>query len=258
MWAIIAILILGLGAVGYGFYDGYKTKNFAAQSEKIFNESQGKWKVSELTNPPVEVQGDSAKLKDYYTKIKDDCDSATSKIESLAGTRKTKTAKTDLDRYYSLGKQASENALILVDYMAAMEKISKNMSPTINASGFGQLTTQLNQFKATVDDNLKTLQALKTTPSIEETNKQIILAMTELSNFLDQVLTQLKNNNPKEVERLMNEFSTKMEKTTNIKTPDPEEIKKDILTKSEEEEMTGLALKIQEGIKDLKKVIFAF
>jgi len=254
---VLAIVVIVAGVLGYGFYGGYKTKAFAKESEKILDASESKWKVDKILEPEG-VGEDMTKVKSYYTTLKEDSTSALSTLNNLRGTARTKDLEKDLTRFYELGKKAGENGLILIDWIEKMQDVSAKMSPTISASGTEQAIAQYNQFKASVDESIKTLKAVETTPSIEEFNQDFLSALEEMSGLLEQMLAYLKNNQLDKIEAMTSQFDQIMKKFSGLQMPATDKIKEDVLTKSEEEEMTKIAERARTNLSELKKVVFAF
>ncbi len=253
---LLVMILIAAGVLGYGFWGGMKTKAFAKEAGKIFTASQGKWSIDDIVNSKQEK--DFSAIRTTFSKIQDDSNSAISAVNNLKSTKKTAGLKTDLISYYTLAKKSSNNAIILLDYMDTMNSITKNMSPTINASGMEQLAQQLSQFKTTVDKNLTTLKGLKTIPSIEKTNQDFIVGFAELSKVLGQALTALKSNNPEQVQTIMDSFAPTMEKMSNLKMPSNNEMKNDVLSLSKEKEIRSLETKIKDSISSFKNTVFTF
>ena len=258
IWVIVVVVILVLGVVGYGFYGGFKTKNFATNSEKTFNASQTKWKVSDLANPPADTESDTTKLKAHFQKILDDCNSATSTINNLGKTSKGKTAKTNLIRYYALGKKSSENALVFVDYMAEMQKIEKDLSFNPTGTTPDSLAKDLQTFKTTVDADLSTLKSIKTTPSTKILNDAFIKVLTDLSGYIGPAITAVNSGDINAMASMSTNMGKTMSTFEQTKLPTETEMQNDIITKSEQDEMNSLASKIPSELTGLKKTIFAY
>jgi len=255
---ILTIVIISAGVLGYGFYNATKTKKFAAESEKIFNSSQAKWKPEEILEPGGDIKNDTAEVKTHFTEIKNDSESALTQIASLKETRKTSGLKTNLVRYYTLAKDASKNAIIIVDYMALMNSLEKDISPTIGGSSIAEVTKQLEAFSVSLDKVIQKLENAKTTPSIKKTNEQFIKALKEVSDPLDEALKYLKNNQPDKATQVLNSFSSNMSGLSSIKMPDKDEMQKDLLSDAGQAEINDLSNKIKGDIKDLKSVLLVY
>jgi len=246
-----------VGGVGYGFYGGAKTKAFASKSADLLAASENKWQVDQLSEPGKDMS--SAELKTYFTKVKDDCDSALSQIQNQGSTAKTKTLKQNDIDYYTLGQKASGNGLIILNYMDLMTQIGDDMNKvSINASGTEALKTQVQQMKGTVDKDLGLLKGAKTTPSIEKLNQEMISGFTNMSKSLGDAIAAIDANHPEQVGQIMNSFSTAAGQFNKLSMPTGETLKNDILTSSEQSEMKDLATNINNETNQLKNTVFAF
>ncbi|HLC38932.1 MAG TPA: hypothetical protein VJJ80_02290 [Patescibacteria group bacterium] len=259
LWIIIPILILGLAVLGWGFYGGIKTKKIATEVESKIAENEQKWQIDELLNPTEKVNSaeDVAALKADYQEVYDDSTAGLAKLETLKGTRKTAALEADLARFYQLTQKASGNAITMLNYLQEMQKISSSF-PTVDATGVAELKTQLTAFKASVDKSLATLKTIKTTPSLEATNKSMVTGLTQLSGLLGQAITALDNNRPDQVQSLLAGFATSASSFESVKMPDQTAMKNDIATDSEVAEIKSLITSIKAKVATCKTVIFTF
>ena len=254
---LIILVILIVGGLGYGFYGGIKTKAFAQKSQDLLTASGSKWQVDKLT--AADELASAQEAQTFYTNVKDDSTQALSEIQNQGSTLKARDLKKNTERFYTLAQKAGENGLTLSQYVVLMEQIGKDISNfNINATGMEQLKTQLEQYKKAVDKDLDQAKQVKTTPSIEEINKQLISALTDISNALGEAIVAAQANQPEKVTEVMNNLSNTMKKYTNFNMPDENEVKNDILTSSEQTEMKDLSTKIKDEVSLLKNTIFAF
>lgn len=262
IWALIAIFIIATGVLSYGFYGGIKTKNFAKNMEQIINDSQDKWKPDNILDPGGENLdlNNIAELKNYYTQISEDCDTSLSNIAKLKQGRKTKSLKDDTNRYYQIAKESADNALIIVNYMEIMNQVSQDIN---SISGISSTTTsdyldQFKQIKSKIDEDVKLLEATKTTPSTKKINNQFLVVLKEFSDLLGQATKYLENNQINELNSLSSQFSSLTGKIDTMEMPDQAEVRNDIITQAEQDELNSLADKIKSQSSDLQKTIFIF
>ena len=178
----------------------------------------------------------------------------------LKQSRKVRGLKADIEHYYQLGKKGADNALIMVGYMEAMEQVSEDLGSLsdITATTNEQYVTQLTQIKSEVDEGIKLLGKTGTTPSLENTNKEFTSALNDLSKLLGQTINYFEDNQVEKANALMPQFESLTKKMDNISMPDEEDIKNDIFTKKEQNEMLELVGKIKSQSSDLQKTIFTF
>ncbi len=261
-WVFIVIAIIAVGVLGYGFYGGIKTKAVAKNAEELLKASQEKWKPDQILDPnQADVDIDNIpELKAYYTNIKNDCDSALTQINSIGQTKKTGQLKADLEQYYTLGKQAAEDALVIVGYLESIEKVAKDIESisSLVSTAPAALAEELKQVNSTIEENIKILQEAGTTPSIEKSNQEFISILEDFSKVLEQATSYLENNQISKIAELSTQFGSTISDIEKITTPVTEEVRNDILSDDEGNQLEELANKIQAEATNLQKTIFTF
>lgn len=259
---IIAISVIVIGILSYGFYNGIKTKNFAKNVGQIFNESQNKWKTDQVLNPAgadLDINNIS-QLKTFYTQVSEGSNTSLSNLSKLKQSRKTNQLKADTERYYNISKESADNALIIVGYMEIMEGVSNDINSlgSISSTTTSDYIDQFNQIKTKIDDDIKLLESAKTTPSTKKINDQFLLVLKDFSKLLDQAITYLENNQIDSLNSLVSQFSDLAGGIEKMDMPDQEEVRNDIITQAEIDEMKSLEDKIKSQVSDLQKTIFSY
>ncbi len=261
-WVLIVVAIIAVGVLGYGFYGGIKTKAVAKNAEELLKASQEKWKPDQILDPSqADVDIDNIpELKTYYTNIENDCDSALTQINSMGQTKKTGQLKADLEQYYTLGKQAAQDALVIVGYLESIEKVAKDIEAisSLVSTAPVALAEELKQVNSTIEANIKTLQEAGTTPSIEKSNQEFIAILEDFSKVLEQAITYLENNQTSEIAELSGQFGSTISDIEKITAPVTEEVRNDILSDDEGNQLEELSNKIQAEATNLQKTIFTF
>lgn len=245
-----AILVLGLGVVGYGFYNGNQIKKYATNNETMYNQTK-KWDKS------ITDAKDAQEMKTRIEKVKSDSEKFLAAVEKTPAPAKEAQLKSNLREFYTLSKKLAGEMSDVVDWAIEIENVSKDMAglATLDTSSVDAMITSLEKAKVDINQSLAKLDKMKVPTSIATQHAAMKDAFRQLIAIYDRIIVALRNND-------LNALSTISSETSSVSSAfnDVEDTDKTIekTYKADVDRLDSLDLLITADIEKYKNVGFSF
>lgn len=183
------ILILVVGVVGYGAYNGSRIKGYATANEAMYNQTK-KWDKS------ITDAKDAQEMKTRIDKVKSDSEKFLAAVDVTPAPAKEAQLKINLKEFYTLSRKLAGEISDVVDWAIEIENVSKDMAglTSLNSSSPEALTASLEQAKAKVDQGVIKLEKMDVPDSIKPQHTAMKDAFRQLSAMYGRIITAVQNN----------------------------------------------------------------
>lgn len=259
MWVIVGIVVIAGGALGYGFYKGSKTKNYATKVESIYNTSKAIWTADSFN---ADEYNTASEFSEKMNATKNDINSALNQINDLSGSSKTKNLENYVKDYYTKAKKYAEFGVSLGEYVSSLEKLqeylAKMSEDSLGATSLSDLAEPYKQTKKNVEDWLSDYKNTTPPDIYKEFHEKTIEVMENVLDKFDDLISAIEANDEKAFQNVGYEIMQLGYGMSSLESPTSEDIQKDFATSEQKDELKSLAEKIINEINGLKKTTFAF
>jgi len=254
-YIIVAGLILIAGILGWGFYNGSKTKAYANKAESIYQNFQKNWSMEKVNI----AQYDSG--EEYLEKVKEikaETEKALAEISKLSGTSKTKELQNNLQDYFTTIKTVAETAEYMDNFLS-IEKLFTALGAVLTSPNDPILIENIATAQKELDKTINKLKETKTPLAFKEFNDQLIGYLERISEPLDELNKAAKASDPEAAAKATTAYLNSLQSfnlENELKNLDEDQIMQKVFPTSDKDKVNNLEKKIESAISSLKNTIF--
>ena len=257
---LIFVFLAIFGVVGFGLYNGYRTKTYAKNINAIMAESDSKWTIQKFDNESA-TEADSLKTIENYANIMEaDCKAEASKLDVLKAPGKAEQLEADAKVYFGTCTTVANQILTLSTYANTLTEIGTNMAAvsSLGSSDMTQLATQLDETHKKFAESIKKLKAAKPPASFKDYNTQFIAALEQMDALFVKLSAAAKSNDVNQIMTLGTQLSSITTQMTDLIAPDAAKMATEMVTDEQKNNLETLPTKIKTEANSLSKTIFTF
>ena len=232
VYGLILILLIGLGFIGYGFYNGWTIKSYAQKAEAMLKKTDEapEWKNFDedwvgITFNSGDTEGNMKKIdkiRSDLSTVASDSDKALTDLSRTKAPMKAKELESKLKELFSATEKSASDEKVALDWFLELKKATDELYrlATLNVKSYDEFMKQLEDIKENFDLIQKRLSAMEVPQALQEQHTSLKTFLTDISKILDQVMSAARSSNIKAVQSTENELINAVNKLASTESPD--------------------------------------
>jgi len=270
VYGLILILLIGLGFIGYGFYNGRTIISYAQKAEAMLKKTDEapEWKNFDedwagITFNSGDTEGNMKKIdkirSDLGTVVSDS-DKALTDLSRTKAPMKAKELESKLKELFSATEKSASDEKVALDWFLELKKATDELYrlATLNVKSYDEFMKQLEDIRENFDLIYKRLSAMEVPQALQEQHTSLKTFLTDISKILDQVMSAARSSNVKAIQSAENELISAVNRLTSTESPDKALERLKLVRSGYRNKIKFAKEKAEEQINTLKETNFSF
>lgn len=252
---IAIAIVIAIGIVGYGLYNGFQIRNYANNITAIMNESASNWTDQDITS--------SLSLDDLIKKlaiVQSDSETQLKKLDALNAPTADKNLESKTKEYFNLSKNVSTKILALTDYIKALQAANTNLGNVGgNASTAADFVTLYTDFHQRLAQSITALKVISPDDeTYKQFNDQYVANLESFDAVIVKAIGYAQNGQMDQIAGLSAEFDAVSRAMANLTPPSDTEAFNKIISTANQAKLSSLPVQIKTEAAQLSTTVFSF
>lgn len=249
---IVAIFLIGILILGYGFNNALKAKNYGKEVSDI---------VIDTLKTFSNIKGSAApsQTRAAFATVSETAKKNTQKVEQINTPKGTETLRSDTVQLLQLASDISTRGEAIFDYIITLQESTKLIQTKLaKPKDIKGVESQLSSLKSKIDKELNKLTTSTPPPSLSKFHLDLVDAFSKTSKKLGQILVSINKKEFSTAQDQLEELSGIAGSFSKISIPSESQLISAILPKEEQAKLESLSGRIDSENAKLQKTFFIF